>query len=160
MKIIPLTQGKNAIVDDDDYEWLSQWKWHAAKIRNVFYVARKIRVDGVVKTILMHREISKPPTGMQIDHINGDPLDNRRENLRICTNTDNQRNRPIHKDNISGFKGVRPRRGNNNKYEAYIFHNGKQIYLGKYEDINLAAQAYDNAAKFYHGGFASLNFKT
>jgi hypothetical protein len=158
MKIIPLTQGKVTQVSDQDYEYFNQWKWHTLKIRNTFYAVRNDGSYPSQRKILLHREIINAPDRTQVDHINGDGLFNIRENLRTCTNTENQRNRGKHKNNVSGFKGVRPLRGNNDKYEAYIYHEKKQIYLGKFISIDDAANAYDEAAKKYHGKFARLNF--
>ena len=110
MKKITLTQGKEAIVDDDDYEMLMEYKWCAQKrITGIFYVARSTPKDSSGKQkilLLMHREITNAPKGMEVDHINGNPLDNRKENLRICTNQQNAMNRGKRSDNTSGYKGV------------------------------------------------------
>ena len=97
-----------------------------------------------------------PPLGMQVDHINGDRLDNRRENLRIVTNWQNQMNRGMTINNSSGYKGVRLRRSG--KWEAQIRVNKKAIFLGRFYDKLDAAHAYDDAAKKYFGEFARLNF--
>lgn len=98
------------------------------------------------------------PEGMFIDHINGNGLDNRKCNLRICTNTQNQYNASIRKDNTSGFRGVCWNRGSN-KWQAYMRVNGKQTSLGLFTCLIKAAKTYDEAAKKYHKDFANLNFK-
>ena len=117
MKKITLTQGKETIVDDDDYEILMEHKWYAHKSsrkKDKFYAERMAPVDsnGKQKIIHIHRVIINAPKGMQVDHINGNPLDNRRENLRICTNQQNGMNRGKPKDNTSGYKGVTYGRAN------------------------------------------------
>ena len=94
---------------------------------------------------------------MHVDHINGNPLDNRKSNLRICTNAENQRNRGVNKNNTSGYKGVCWAK-QNKKWKARIKHNGKLIHLGYYKDKEEAARAYDKKAKELHGEYAYLNF--
>src|SRR5437879_4118875 len=107
MKKIPLTQGQFAIVDDADFLELSQFSWYAQKQRHGFYAVRCIRDEkGNQRTILMHREIMRTQDGFDTDHINNDKLDNRRENLRICTASQNMQNKDIRSDSTSGFKGV------------------------------------------------------
>lgn len=99
-KLIPLTQGKFAIVDAEDYDWLMQWPWHANIIKGgLIYVRSK--VNGY-----LHRLIMKAERHQFIDHINGNTLDNRKCNLRLCNKSDNARNTGIRKTNTSGYKGV------------------------------------------------------
>ena len=88
IKLIPLTQGKFAIVDAEDYDRLSQYKWQAEKHKTTFYAKRKSKY----KSIKMHREILKPSNGMICDHKNHNGLDNRRCNIRLCTHAQNQHN--------------------------------------------------------------------
>lgn len=94
MQTIQLSQGKVSLVGDSDFEWFNQWKWTAMKRGNTWYA---VRGGFLGPKILMHREIMNAPKDMQVDHINGDGLDNRRENLRVCTNAENGRNRKINK---------------------------------------------------------------
>ena len=105
----------------------------------------------------MHRFIMKPKSNEYVDHINGDKLDNRKENLRICTKKENQRNQKVRKDNTSGYKGVALMAG---KYwRAYITSGGsRQKHLGNFKTKEEAARAYDEKAKEYFGEFARLNF--
>lgn len=103
MKEIPLTKGKIALVDDTDYDWLIQWKWHAWTAKGKWFAISQEKEGHKMK---MHRLIMNAPDGLQVDHRNHNGLDNRRENLRICTNTENSRNRRIRRDNTTGFKGV------------------------------------------------------
>lgn len=93
MKKIPLTQGHFAIVDDADYEWLNQWKWRAKKAAYLSYAARSVRVNGKTETVYMHRLIMDCPKGKEVDHANRVTFDNRRDNLRICERSENQKNR-------------------------------------------------------------------
>ena len=151
-KSIPLTQGKYALVDDDDYEWLNQWKWC---LGSRGYAVRS--VHNPHKTILMHREITLTPPGMDTDHINGIRVDNRKCNLRICTQTQNKLNVRIHKDNISGYKGVSWHK-RTKKWRARITKEHKIINLGLFENKENAAHAYDSAAKELFGDFANTNF--
>jgi len=105
----------------------------------------------------MHRVILDAPMNMLVDHINGNGLDNRRENLRICTNTENLRNRGKDRDNTSGYKGVVIKKGEK-KFRAQIRVNQKTIHLGSFSTPEEAARAYDDAAREYFGEFAWTNF--
>lgn len=154
-KEIKLTQGKVVLVDDDDFEYLNQFKWR-------FFVKGYARRNspfllGKRTVILMHREIMQTPADKQTDHINLDGLDNRRANLRICTPSENKQNMEAQSNNKSGFKGVDwvERDG---KWRASIRVNGKRIYLGHFDDPVVAACAYDAAAVKYFGEFARGNF--
>ncbi len=100
--LIPLTQGKFAIVDAEDYDWLIRYKWHACKCKNTYYASR---VRGG-KTIKMHREIMRAPKGLVCDHINHNGLDNRKRNLRLCTNAQNCYNQRASATGTSKYKGV------------------------------------------------------
>lgn len=154
MREIPLTKGKVAIVDDADYEWLNQWKWNAGDGKYA------VRTDGFGgPTIFMHRLILNPPDDMDTDHVNGNKLDNRRENLGACSRSQNVANVGLRSTNISGFKGVHLRtthRGNRN-WTANIGVNGKREHLGYFDNPTDAAVAYNNAATKYFGEFAKLN---
>ena len=105
----------------------------------------------------LHRLIMDPPKNMIVDHINHNGLDNRKENLRICTHKDNMRNRRKQKNNISGYKGVRYRK-KHKKFVAQIKKYDKQVHIGCYETIEEAAMAYDANARHYYGEYACLNF--
>ena len=106
MQKILLARGKVALVDDRDYGYLMQWKWYAHKSYDAFYVRRNIPVNGKEKDKRMHRIIMCVPKGMFVDHINHNTLDNRRENLRICTQSQNSHNAVLSTRNSSGYKGV------------------------------------------------------
>jgi len=155
MKEIPLTRGKVALVDDEDYELLNQWKWYAVKSHNCWYAQRTIYQGVNNSYIKMHRLILNTPEGMQSDHINGNGLDNRRENLRVCTNTENCRNQKPQKHS-SIFKGVTLYKSRN-KWVARIKVSRSSINLGIFNSELEAAQAYDKAAEKYFGEFARTN---
>ena len=151
-KQIPLSQGKFAIIDDEDYEQLKQFTWHAIKRRYCCYAYRSR--NG--KEMSMHRIIMDPPKNMEVDHINGNGLDNRRANLRVCTHQQNIRNQRVQKKNVTGYKGVGvvKRTG---KYKAYIKVNGNKLHLKCWNTAIEAAMAYNEAASLYFGSFARLN---
>ena len=158
MKEIPLTQGKVVLVDNEDYEMISKHNWSISH-RN--YVTRNIftpMVKGKRKhwKVYMHRQIMKVNGESIIDHINGNELDNRKTNLRICTQRENSYNSKISKNNTSGFKGVTWRKSRK-KWVAQIMYKRKGYGLGYFTDKIEAAKAYNEAAKKYFGEFAKLN---
>lgn len=157
MKQIQLTQNQVALVDDVDFQMLSQWKWHAVKSRNKIYSYRQDCSKIPYKTVLMHRIVINAKNGDIVDHIDGDGLNNQKSNLRICTNTENMRNREKPLNNTSGYKGVSLYK-RYSRYVAYIFFEGKRKHLGYFDDPIDAARAYDAKAKEYFGEFANLNF--
>ncbi len=155
-KSIPLTQGKIALVDDEDFEWLMQWKW----FYHDGYAATNSGKWPNRKGAKMHRLIMNTPSGMETDHINCDKLDNRRSNLRICDGTQNQANTNLRNLNTSGYKGVsrHNNRGKPGKWRAQIAIRGKKIHIGLFENLEDAARAYDETAIKYYGEFAKTNF--
>ena len=153
MKTIQLTQGKVAIVDDKDFEALNAHKWLASKNGYRFYAQRKFMNGCKWKTIMMHRVIMNAPDGFEIDHINGDGLDNRRDNLRVATRAQNSVNAGSHRDSKLGIRGVSPERG---KYRASIRIDGKNKHLGRFHNVGDAIAAYQSAAKEHHGEFAHV----
>ncbi len=162
VKKIKLTQGKYTLVDDKDFEWLNQWKWCVIFDSNhKWYAVRAeyIGEPGKKKrtTVRMHRLIMGNPVGLQVDHKGLDnTLDNRRSNLRLATKSENMRNRSTQVNNKSGYKGVSWSK-QNKKWYAWIGVNGKTIPIGHFDDIRIAAKAYNEKAKELHGEFARLN---
>lgn len=145
MKAIKLTQGKYAIVDDIDFSWLNQWKWYFG---NSGYAMRKPWNKGENKAFLMHRVIMNPKNDEQVDHINRNRLDNRRENLRIVTPHQQRFNMSKPKNNTSGYKGVSWSE-ERKKWVAQIQINGKNVPLGRYIDIAEAINARKEAERRY-----------
>jgi len=146
-KIINLTKGKQAVVDDEDYPELSKHKW---MFSGSGYASR------TNKSILMHRVIMSAPRGLEVDHINMDKLDNRKENLRLCTPTQNRMNTGLRSNNKTGYKGVfyYKRTG---KYAVAIAYLKKRIHLGYYDSAEEAALVYNKKSKELYGEFARLN---
>ena len=151
-RALPLTQGRFAIVDAEDYDRLARHKWCSANNNGRFYAQR--RQDG--RTIKMHREILNIPSGLFCDHINHDTLDNRKSNLRICTAAQNAYNRRPGTGGSSCYKGVHWHRVHR-KWEAQITYRGWLIHIGYYDYEPDAAIAYDDMAVELFGEFACLN---
>lgn len=155
MKYIKLTQGKKAMVDDEDYEELSQYRWLAGKNWNTFYASRIIKLEnGKYVRLHMHRFIMNTPKGMQTDHIDHNGLNNCKENLRICTCSENAMNQSKPKNNTSGYKGVSWHK-KNKKWRSKICIKGKNIYLGYFLIKQDAYKAYCEASKKYHGEYGN-----
>lgn len=158
MKEIPLTQGYVALVDDDDYEHVSQFKWCAKTQGHTVYAHRSVkRADGTWTTQKLHRFLLDPPDGVGIDHIDRNGLNNRRENLRLATANGNQQNRRKQVNNTSGYIGVYWHKAAG-KWCAQISVNGRTKSFGFYPSAIEAAKARDKAALELYGEFASLNF--
>jgi len=155
---IKLTRGYKSIIDDCDIDLVSGYSWNASddgagNVRAMSSTGgRKNR-----KTIHMARLILNAPNGMYVDHINRNTLDNRRKNLRLCTPGQNMCNRRIQSNNTSGYRGVTWDR-QKKKWAARLKHGGKSIHLGRFDDKELAAKAFDEAAKKLRGEFAMTNF--
>ena len=158
MKEIKLTKGLITQVDDDMFEYLNQFKWHAKKDDRTYYVARLSKVEEGHKTIRMHRQITNCPKGLEVDHIDHNGLNNQKYNLRICNHSQNQCNRKG--NGSSKYLGVSiEKNGNYKRIRASIQTNKKSINLGCFYTEKQAALAYDQKAKELHGEFANLNFK-
>lgn len=155
--IIQLTQGKVAIVDDEDAELLGRYKWYASKDRRTFYALTKVRTsEGCRTSLSMHRLIMSPVSvGVQVDHIDGNGLNNRRDNLRLCSNMENHRNRKLSSVSVTGFKGV-SWSSRDEKYIASIRVEGKLEHLGSFDSKDEAHAAYCSAATLYYGKFANF----
>jgi hypothetical protein len=155
---IELTKGKSTTVNKSTLGLAQTIKWHASKDKNGKYYARCSAKSSPTKcAILLHRHITNAPSNMVVDHINGDTLDNRLSNLRICTMAENLRNATVSKRNKSGYKGVSWDK-KSNKWRADIHYDGKLHSLGRYTNVINAAIAYDQAARKHFGDFACLNF--
>ena len=158
-KFIFLTKGQKTIVDDDTYEWANKFKWYAMGIRDQYYVCRKSRGDEVLKgekrkVVLLGRQIMNTPVGMTVDHINNNPLDNRRINLRNCTFSQNLVNRRYYGNKTAKQRGAYKMRG---VFLALISINGKGVYLGYFKTEAEAHNAYVKAARELYGEYVNKN---
>ena len=157
MKLIPLTQGKHAMVDDCDYEGINAFKWCAVCHRGRFWYAVR-HESWTRKLIRMHRDIMSAPVGIKVDHRDHDGLNNRRNNIRLATTAENGWNQCPRPGGTSKYMGVYWNKSRG-KWIARICANGKRVYLGAYTDQKVAARIYNMACVQYHGEFANLNLK-
>lgn len=157
MKEIQLTRGKVALVDDEDYERVSQVHWCLDKGVNTFYARTYKRIGKKKISIRMHRLILNAPKGMEVDHKDGNGLNNQKENIRLCTHAENQQNKQTQKNNTSGYIGVQWSE-DKKRWVVYLTVNKKQKYFGSFRDKVEAAKAHDKATLKYRGEFAFLNF--
>lgn len=156
MKQIPLSHGKVALVDDADFESLSAFRWRALYHRHAdkWYAMRSLHRDGKLTSVMMHRQIMGAPAGIEVDHIDGDGLNNQRStNLRLATSQQNKFNTGRHKNNTSGYKGVSldKRTG---LWEARTMLNRRNIIIGRFPTPLEASRAYTARIAELHGEFA------
>lgn len=157
---IDLGKGYYTIIDDEDYEKISKYKWYSLKNRNRIIATARVTINKKRKRIQLHRIIlNMTDPKIIVDHINRNTLDNRKCNLRICTNQQNCMNVGKNKNSTSGYKGVSLKRCiNEDRWQSNIGYNFKHIYLGLYQTKEEAAKAYDRKALELFGDFAYLNF--
>lgn len=155
MREIPLTQGKVAIVDDEDFERLSQWKWYYKASNLTGYAARDVTVEGKRVRIKMHRIIMNPADDEEVDHIDGDGCNNQRHNLRVCTHQENCCNNRRATGEGATYRGVRYESG---RWRAAISSGDSVKSLGSFLTEEDAARAFDSDAHQRYGEFAKLNF--
>ena len=158
MKEIMLPKGYVTLVDDEDFERANKIKWGLGKNNN--YAVYSIWKDRKIYSLRLHRFLLGLSFGdkTQVDHINGNGLDNRKENLRLCNNAQNAFNASKQCNNKSGYKGVCSWSKGVKKWRAQIQFNSKVIHIGSFQNKEDAARAYDEAARKYFGEFARLNF--
>ena len=144
------------MVDSEDFKRLNKHKWYALESEKTFYAVRNIGWPNQ-RRVRMHREILRVPINLETDHRNSCGLDNRKQNLRVCTKAQNQHNQHLRQGTTSQYKGVSWHK-KSNLWITYIRCNGKGYYLGTYKNEVEAAKAYDKKAKELFGEFAHLNF--
>ena len=152
-KLLPLTQDKFAIVDAQDLPRLSRYNWCVVKTDNTCYAVRYCKR----KQTFMHRLITSAPPHLVVDHINHNGLDNRKDNLRLCTRAQNALNQRARKGTSSRYKGVYWHE-RDKRFYAQISHKGRRHHLGSFKSEIKAAKAYDKKAIELFGQFACLNF--
>lgn len=132
------------MIDDEDYGELSRWRWFAMISGRTWYAVRTDRTGEKQATIRMHNQIiGKPESPYEIDHVNGNGLDNRRSNLRVVTHRENSSNRThVNKNSSSGITGVRQM---HSRWQAYYYCDGEQVVIGSFDTPELAAQARESA---------------
>lgn len=153
MKEIDLTRGQVALVDDEDFEYLNQFKWCVQKGKNTLYAVRNNYNNGKSATQYMHGAILN---GKGIDHIDHNGLNNQRSNLRLCSQSENSMNTQKYANKSSSFKGVSFHKLSG-KWRAYIMINGKETHLGYFTSEIEAAKAYNTKAIALFCEFANLN---
>lgn len=160
---VQLTRGHVALVDDEDFGGVSQSRWHAQIQRRAsgsarVYAYKSVRTpDGKWKTVALHRMLLNAPEGFDVDHIDGNGLNNRKSNLRLCSKAENQHNAQPRTGGASAFKGV-TFHGPRKKWAARIRVSGNRIHLGLFGSEEDAARAYDEAARKHFRDFARPNF--
>lgn len=154
MKEIPLTQGKVAMVDDEDFEYLSKNKWFCAKGRNTFYAQRRDGKNGPI--IHMHRLIMNTSINKEVDHIDCNGLNNQKVNLRNCTRIENSYNSRMKSTNQNKVKGISFAKWAN-MYRVQLKTNGKRIHVGYFKTIFEASSAYNKHVLQTRGAFAKIN---
>lgn len=155
---IELSRGLKTIVDADVYEWASKRNWYAGKSKGGFYaISDEPMINGRRgKKVLLHREVIGAKPGQMVDHINGNPLDNRKANLRFCDHSTNSMNTKRRADNTSGYRGV-TWHSRGKKWLAQLVAGGKHYSIGLFSSKEDAARAYNVYALKHHGEFARLN---
>lgn len=157
MAYIRLSNGGKALIDDEDFDYINQWRWQLSEqgyaVRSKYIksirVATKRGWKSINKLIFMHREINKTPDNLYTDHINRDKLDNRKANLRSCTYSQNLINKPLKKDGVQ-YRHDRPK----SPWRVYVSHNKKEIYVGCFPDYEDAKNIRAAVNEQLNGEFA------
>ncbi len=152
---VPLTRGYEAVIDTQDVPMVGEWNWYAETRRHGVYARRDEQVGDIRLRIYLHRQILGNPNGLQIDHIDGNGLNNLRSNIREATAEQNAHNQRISPKNKSGFKGVSWNR-RDAKWQSFIRAGGKHLGLGSFDTPEAAHAAYCDASERLHGRFGRV----
>jgi hypothetical protein len=155
---IPLTQGKYATIDTDQLDVVLRFRWTAYKHGLVWYARGRRELEYGWHTVSLHHLILAVPSRIHIDHIDRDGLNNTRQNLRVCTHTENMLNRRLFASNSSGYRGVSPNPHGGKPWRAQITDGGTKHMLGTFDTAEDAARAFDVAAREFRGTTAIANF--
>ena len=150
---VPLTHGYEAVIDAADAHLVDKYNWYAATGRKTVYGARADCSGPKQRMVRLHRQIMGEPDGLQVDHRDGDGLNNRRSNLRVATNSQNTCNQAIRRSNSSGYKGVHKHK---DKWRADISRDGRRRFLGLHDTPEAAHAAYCKASAELHGEFGGV----
>lgn len=153
--LLPIHGGLFALVDDEDFERLSKFKWHLSHRKGWVYVVRSNRIGAITYKPYLHREVMGAVKGQQIDHRDRNPFNNQKCNLRFSNQSQNMMNRTRSLKSKNKFRGVSPSHG---KWFARVKVRGKTVCSKCFDREEDAAKAYDNMARDLHGDFAVLNF--
>lgn len=154
---VPLANNRGfVLIDAEDYELVSKHRWHILIAKHTSYANAKTKIDNKWTTVQMHRLIMSAPKDKQVDHRDGNGLNNRKENLRLCTNHQNSMNKKKHRKWSSKYRGVHWHK-KSKKWYAGIRVKGNRIHLGVFKDEIDAAEAYNEGAIKHFGEFANLN---
>lgn len=152
-KEIKLTGGYTTIVDDQDFDDLNKFRW----FYSCGYARRDPQINKIKNRVYLHRQVLGLSSNLgDVDHINGNKLDNRRSNLRLCTHQNNIRNQAIRSNNKSGYKGVSWDKSRN-LWESRIYYKNKLLSLGRFKNAVDAAKVYNKASLNYFGEFSRIN---
>jgi hypothetical protein len=157
MKEIRPNNSETIFVDDENYDRLSRYRWSVLKTKWGRYAFRRVQQNNIIKYFYMHRELTDAPPFKQVDHIDGNGLNNQRKNLRLCTNQENARNSCLRSNSTSGFKGVSWAR-HARAWRASLMVGGKINHIGYFKNKESAARAYDRKAGEIFKEFARPNF--
>jgi len=152
--LVPLTKGFTAIIDANDVGKVDSWNWTAVVKPHTVYAQRTVKAeDGKRASVKMHRVLLNAPDGCEVDHADGNGLNNKKSNIRIADAFGNRQNRAVPKSNTSGLKGAFFHK-RDNKWMSKIVANGRSIFLGYFPDKESAHAAYQEGSKKYHGEFS------
>lgn len=151
--LIGLTRGLIAVADEDAFDLAAGMKWYAISCGSKFYACHTKRRKDLSETILLHRLLTGAPNGMVVDHINGDTMDNRSANLRVCTAQENLWNQSVRRDSASGVRGIRQDK-KSGRWKVSVMRDRRDHWVGSFETLDAAKAAHEAASLRLYGQFA------